>query len=158
MTHADTETGVELLRAAHRHNCLWRCVPDGFAEAVAELRARGVPVGVVSNAEGNLQQILDRLELGTAFDVVLDSALEGVHKPDPEIFLRACQRLGVSPATALYAGDIPDVDVRGASDAGLRAALIDPHDAYPTFDEAPRYRSVVELIHGWLTALGPARR
>jgi HAD superfamily hydrolase (TIGR01549 family) len=133
------------LRREHDRFNLWRHVPDGMREAVAELRGAGMLVGLVSNSEGQLQALLDRLGLGRAFDLVIDSALEGVRKPDPEIFHRACARLGVAPGDALYAGDIPEIDVRGALGAGLQAALVDPYGLYPDFAEAPRFESLPEL-------------
>jgi putative hydrolase of the HAD superfamily len=146
LSDADRTRGLEVLLAAHDRYCLWRTVADGAAVSIAELRAAGVPVGAVSNSEGKLQQILERAELGSAFDIVLDSAIEGVRKPDPEIFMRACARLDVSPQDALYAGDIPEVDVRGAIGAGLQGVLIDPYDAHPDYTEAPRFRSVAALV------------
>ncbi|MBW2528864.1 MAG: HAD-IA family hydrolase [Deltaproteobacteria bacterium] len=152
LTRDDTKRGSELLRTAHDRYCLWRTVADGAAEAIGHLRAAGVPVGAVSNSEGRLQQILDGAGLGSAFDTVLDSALEGVRKPDPEIFLRACRLLDVNPRDALYAGDIPEVDVQGALGAGLQAALIDPYDAHPDYTEAPRFPSVASLAKALVPA------
>ena len=153
LSAADVDSGLELLRVAHDRYCLWRTVADGAAAAIAELRSSGIRVGAVSNSEGQLQRILERAGLGSAFDVVLDSALEGVRKPDPEIFWRACQRIGARPADALYAGDIPEVDIGGARAAGLQAVLIDPYDAHPNYTEAPRFRSVAGLAKTLLTLL-----
>ena len=55
------------------------------------------------------------------FDTVLISDAEGVSKPDPEIFRRALERLGVDAAHACYIGNHPEVDVAGARAAGLKA-------------------------------------
>jgi len=125
---------------------LWRRVPDGLREALTALRERGVHLGVVSNSEGGLAPLLEEVGLGGLFSIVVDSHHEGVAKPDPEIFLRAARRLGVEPARCLYAGDIHEVDVVGARAAGMAAALIDEMDAHPGYSEAPRFRSVVELV------------
>jgi HAD superfamily hydrolase (TIGR01509 family) len=144
-----------VLRAEQDRLNLWRLVPEGVREAVAGLRAAGIPVGLVSNSEGQLGALLERVGLGQAFDVVLDSGIEGVRKPDPEIFLRACSRIGVEPADALYAGDIPEIDVQGAHGAGLRAALVDPYGLYPSFDAAPRFSSVPELASAILALRQP---
>jgi putative hydrolase of the HAD superfamily len=54
-------------------------------------------------------------------DDVLISEREGIRKPDPRIFERAPKRLGVKSAKAWYVGDHPEVDIRGAFDAGLTA-------------------------------------
>ena len=50
------------------------------------------------------------------------------------------------PSRALYAGDIPSVDVDGARAAGLRAALIDPLGFYPQHESSARFASVAELV------------
>ncbi|MBX3275951.1 MAG: HAD family hydrolase [Sandaracinaceae bacterium] len=134
------------LRAAHDELNLWRRVPDDLFGALEAARAMGLRVGIVSNSEGRLPELFAAVGLGDAFDVIVDSAIEGVHKPDPEIFRRALARLGVAPARALYAGDLPAVDVDGALGAGLHAALIDPLGFYPDHARSPRHASVAELV------------
>ena len=132
-------TGVEAARAVectrvlwreHRTFNLWRKVPDGLREAVVALRGRGVPVVVVSNSEGQLQALFDKLGLADTFDHVIDSHHVGVEKPDPRIFTLALERFGVAPAAALHLGDTYATDVVGARAAGLQLALIDPFGHY----------------------------
>jgi HAD superfamily hydrolase (TIGR01509 family) len=53
---------------------------------------------------------------------VLVSAEEGVAKPDPELYLRACHRLGVAPACAGFVDDREE-NVVGARSAGLHAEV-----------------------------------
>ena len=53
--------------------------------------------------------------------IMLISEVEGVRKPDPEIFRRALARCDVEASAAFFVGDHPDVDVGGALQAGLRA-------------------------------------
>ena len=140
----DAERLLPALRAEHDRFNLWRRVPEGLPGAVAAARAAGMRVGVVSNSEGKLPELFARVGLDEAFDLVVDSALEGVRKPDPELFWRACRRLGVAPERCLYAGDLPEVDLAGAARAGMAAVLVDPLDLHP--DVAPRVRSVAELV------------
>jgi putative hydrolase of the HAD superfamily len=90
--------------------------------------------------------VLDRVELSPHFELMLDSQLEGVHKPNPEIFRRALARMGVAPEVALYAGDIPEVDVLGARGAGMAGVLIDAGGHYEGQGEWPRMPSVPALI------------
>jgi putative hydrolase of the HAD superfamily len=137
---------IDPLRAAHDELNLWRRVPDDLPEALALARSLSLRVGVVSNSEGRLDELFRHVGLGDAFEVVVDSAHEGVRKPDPEIFWRATRRMGVDPSAAIYAGDIPSVDVDGALGAGLRAALIDPLEFYPAHARSPRFASVAELV------------
>ena len=58
--------------------------------------------------------------LGQRFDAFVSSAIEGIKKPDPAIYLRACQKLGVSPAACLFMDDDPG-NVAGARQAGMQA-------------------------------------
>jgi putative hydrolase of the HAD superfamily len=58
--------------------------------------------------------------------------VEGVAKPDPQIFERALERLAVAPEQALFVGDSLKQDVYGAQAAGLRAILFDPENLRPT--------------------------
>lgn len=134
----------------HERFNLWRRVPDGLPDMLARARARGIRLGVVSNSEGKLAELFERVGLDGHFELVVDSALEGVRKPDPEIFRRALSRMQVAASAALYAGDIPEVDVVGARAAGVAAVLIDTCDHYPDYADAPRYPSLIAL----LTTLG----
>jgi putative hydrolase of the HAD superfamily len=141
-------TLVAGLHAEHARFNLWRAVPPGTRTALEALRQASFKIGVVSNSEGGIAALLDAVGLDDLFDTVVDSAREGVRKPDPEIFRRACARVGVAPGAALYAGDIPSVDVDGARAAGLQAILIDPFGHYP--EVQPRAASVVEVARSLL--------
>lgn len=143
---AEAEAAAREARRLHDEFNLWRKVPDDLRPALERGRARGLRFGVVSNSEGTIAQLLERVELGGYFEHVLDSAVEGVRKPDPEIFRRALARMQVNGADALYAGDIPRVDVEGARAAGMEAVLIDALDHYPDYTGALRFPSVAALL------------
>jgi putative hydrolase of the HAD superfamily len=61
------------------------------------------------------------VEIAPFFDAILISEAEGLRKPDRRIFELAVSRLGVSPSDSAFVGDHPEIDVRGAQRAGLRA-------------------------------------
>jgi HAD superfamily hydrolase (TIGR01509 family) len=150
IAHASVDALVRRLRAVHDDFNLWRRTPPGLVEAFDRARAAGIRLAIISNSEGKLDDLFARIGLAAYFEAVVDSALEGVRKPDPEIFHRALRRLGIPAAHAFYAGDIPEVDVAGAHAAGMPAALIDPFGFYPP-DAAPlRFDSVVQLIDAWV--------
>lgn len=146
LSAAAAQAATESARACHDAFNLWRRVPDDLVAALARGQAAGLRYGVVSNSEGKLSDLLARVGLLSYFELVVDSAIEGVRKPDPEIFRRALARMGVAASVALYAGDIPHVDVVGARAAGLDAVLIDTLGHYPSYSEAPRFASVAALI------------
>lgn len=110
----------------HRRENLWRAVPGDTLPTLDALRARGYRLGVISNADGRVPTLLRELGLADRFEVILDSHLVGVEKPDPRIFGLALDALDVPAAAAMYVGDFPAVDVAGARAAGLSPVLLDP--------------------------------
>ena len=124
MSRFDLPAAVaETLRQDFRDRFAGECVlfPDALP-TLAALRTAGLALGLITNGSVGMQtRKLECLALPSLFDTVLISDAEGVQKPDPEIFRRALQRLGVDAAQACYVGNHPDVDVAGAKAAGLRA-------------------------------------
>jgi putative hydrolase of the HAD superfamily len=97
---------------------------DRNRELLCELRGLGLGLGIVSNFPGNLEIVCREFGLTGLLDVLIDSTVEGVSKPDPRIFSLAAERLGVSPASSLVVGDAIERDVLPARVAGFRTALI----------------------------------
>jgi len=139
-----TDAALEELQAYHGVHNLWELVLDDVVPALERLRARVPRLVVVSNANGRLHTVMERLGLARFFDVMLDSHLEGVEKPDPRLFELALERAGGRPETTLHVGDFYWIDVKGARAAGLRAVLLDSAGLYPEAD-CPRIRSLGEL-------------
>lgn len=95
----------------------WKIFPDAFPciEALFPLK-----LGLISNGWGRQQR--EKLEidgLHKKFEIIVISSEVGMAKPDPQIFRMACAALGVSPAEAIYVGDLYDLDVQGPLQAGL---------------------------------------
>jgi putative hydrolase of the HAD superfamily len=101
----------------------WEVYPEVPAVLDA-LRAGGVRVGVISNWDTRLPELLRQLDLARRFDALVYSSAVGVEKPDSRIFRRALRELGVEAGAALHVGDNPLEDVEGALAAGLRALLL----------------------------------
>jgi putative hydrolase of the HAD superfamily len=140
-----TAAALERLHRYHAASNLWEYVPADVPPALDALRARGLTLVVVSNANGTLRAHMNRLGLTEKFDHVLDSADEGVEKPDPRFFEIALQRSGANKETTIHVGDLYYVDVIGARSAGLRGVLLDEADLRPDAD-CPRVRSLEELV------------
>ncbi|SCL21246.1 putative hydrolase of the HAD superfamily [Micromonospora rhizosphaerae] len=87
---------------------------------IRQVRAAGVRVGLGTNATDLLDADLASLGLTDEFDVVVNSAVVGVHKPAPEYFQAACEALETSPSRVLFVDD-EDRAVSGARAAGLSA-------------------------------------
>ncbi len=140
----ETDAALAELRAYHERHNLWESVPPEVPPALRRFQARGLRLAVVSNANGTVRAVLERLGLAPFFHAVLDSQEEGVEKPDPRIFQIALERCGAQPATTLHVGDFYHVDVQGARAAGLRAVLLDAAGLYTDHD-CPRVPSLTAL-------------
>jgi len=106
-----------------RHN-LWRRPIPGMIELARELGRRGARVGVLSNSEGGLAELLAEIGVADAFEVIVDSGRLGFEKPDRRIFDHALAALGgASSDTAppIHIGDSWTADIAGARAAGWRA-------------------------------------
>jgi HAD superfamily hydrolase (TIGR01509 family) len=140
-----TAAALAELHTYHQTHNLWETVPDEVRPSLQALRALGLRLVVLSNANGTLHRAFDRLGLTSAFDVIFDSYNEGVEKPDPRFFHIALERSGADAATTMHVGDLYHVDVAGARAAGLTPALLDVGDLYPECD-CLRVRSLTELV------------
>jgi HAD superfamily hydrolase (TIGR01549 family) len=141
-----TDAALETLRLYHSQSNLWEGVLPGVPEALADIRERVDRMIVISNANGKLHVLLDRVGLSGFFDVIVDSFVEGVEKPDPRLFEIALGRAGARADEALHVGDIYHVDVAGARAAGMVPLLLDPCDLYTDAD-CERVRALSELVH-----------
>jgi len=100
---------------------------DDVPDALAELRAAGHRLVVVSNWDVSLHEMLRETGLDALVDGALSSAEAGARKPAPEIFRSALALAGARPAgarRALHVGDSLELDVAGALGAGLDAVLV----------------------------------
>jgi putative hydrolase of the HAD superfamily len=139
-----TDAALVELNAYHQQSNLWEFMPDQVRPGLAALRARGLRLVVVSNANGRLHHLFERIGLLDAFDYVFDSHHEGVEKPDPRYFDIAMARSGASAAGTIHVGDLYHVDVVGARAAGITPVLFDVADLYPDAD-CLRVHSLTEL-------------
>jgi HAD superfamily hydrolase (TIGR01662 family) len=148
---AGTDAALAELRDYHQRENLWEHVEPDVEPALAALRARGLRLVVVSNANGRLRHLFDRLALTRWFDHLLDSHEWGVEKPDPRLFQLALEQAQADPGRTVHVGDLYHVDVMGARRAGLRdAVLFDQAGLYPGVD-CPRVGSLGALV-GWIDA------
>jgi HAD superfamily hydrolase (TIGR01509 family) len=132
---------------------LWEQPVDGAAEALDRLRAAGVRTGVVSNADGRIAEALARAGLADRVDVIVDSTVVGVHKPDPAIFTHALEPLGLDAERTWYLGDTVAYDAAAADAAGLTSWVVD-HRRLHTVAHPRRVASLTEFADAVLAARG----
>jgi putative hydrolase of the HAD superfamily len=119
---------------------------DDVRPALDELAGRGVTLGVVSNFEPWLEEVLALQGVDHLFAAVAISGKLGVAKPDPAIFRWAIQEAGADPAATVHVGDQLVNDVAAARAVGLTPVLIDRFDRHPGPNGAHR----VETLHGFV--------
>jgi putative hydrolase of the HAD superfamily len=120
---------------------LWRWPSPETLVALGRLAAAGIPMGVVSNASGQVEGSLNRsvCQVGrgafTAMRCIVDSQVVGVEKPDARIFDFALPHFAefVSERIA-YVGDSVAMDIVSSRVAGLHSILIDPYNDHDGAD------------------------
>jgi putative hydrolase of the HAD superfamily len=118
---------------------------DDARPTLARLRSAGYTLGVISNWEQWLGQLMLHLEIASYFDVTIVSGVAGFEKPDPRIFLRALADTGVGPEAAAHVGDSPHDDVEGARRVGMLGVLLDRSDRFaPVIPKGGETNSVTD--------------
>jgi putative hydrolase of the HAD superfamily len=141
-----------VMDALWQRSSLWTQPLPWAAEGLAAIAAAGVPIVIVSNADGSVAQMLAIAGLcqvgpgpGTELLAVIDSGAVGVAKPDPAIFELALAAAGTTADRAIHVGDAYQYDVRGARAAGIEPVLVDPlglrHDV-----DCRRVASLIEVV------------
>ena len=126
-----------------RNSANWDQILPGTCDRLRQI-GRHYRIGVISNADGKIEDVLRRCEIADCFLSITDSGLVGYEKPHSEIFRQALQTLNVRPEESLYVGDMYSVDYVGATGAGMHAVLMDVPGAYVD-KNVPRVESLEEL-------------
>ncbi len=131
---------------------VWTRIIPGSRDALVAIKATGVKLAVVSNADGSVQAQLAADGIcqmgpgpGVEMDAILDSSVVKVAKPDPRIFEIALEHLGgIDPSRAIHVGDTPAADCTGAQAANITPILIDPYNDHEDF-QGLRTKSLQEV-------------
>ncbi len=119
--------------------------------AVDALSAAGYRLGLISNFEEWLEEMLVELDIGHVFDVTVISGVAGVEKPDPAIYRRALELTGVDAGRCVHVGDSPKLDVEPASQVGMKTLLLDRYDRYgaTSYRRISTLAELPEVLDGW---------
>jgi epoxide hydrolase-like predicted phosphatase len=92
---------------------------EEMVDAVRRVRSAGTPTCLVSNS-----WVMDHYteEIRALFDAVVISAEVGLHKPQPEIYLLAAERVGARPENCVFVDDLRE-NCKGAEAVGMTAIL-----------------------------------
>ncbi|MFG2604962.1 HAD family hydrolase [Streptomyces sp. NPDC048514] len=126
---SDAEADAWFQRYVGHYEAAWSLFPDVLP--ALEALAASHRHAVLSNSSLTVQdRKLRTLGLFDRFETVLCAAELGVSKPEAGAFLAACEALGLPPHEVAYVGDHPEIDGRGAAEAGLLSVWIDRGAAY----------------------------
>ena len=129
-------------------------VPKESIELLEALKERGIKIGLITNTFSDEMKCIKACSLYPYFDVALISYEQGIMKPDPEMFKRMTDRLGVEPGECLYIGDGGSRELYGARDAGMHPLqctwfferMFEPHVTCPILDEFEHVNTRLEVL------------
>jgi putative hydrolase of the HAD superfamily len=99
---------------------------EGAVETLDALARRGLKRGLISVCSSDVSDAWEDFELAGHLDDAVLSCDVGLSKPDPRIYLLACERLGVEPRECLFVGDGANDELAGAERVGMQAVCILP--------------------------------
>lgn len=148
-THLLAELGIhddtlhDELTNNTRISANWCICPEG-TRGILNRMGQQYKIGVISNADGRISEVLASTGICDCFRTVTDSGLVGYEKPHPAIFQAALRELGAQASESLYVGDGYSIDYLGATNAGMQAILLDVSGAYRDTEHA-RVESLQQL-------------
>ncbi|HEY7184438.1 MAG TPA: HAD-IA family hydrolase [Blastocatellia bacterium] len=123
----------------------WRVYADA-EPALEDLKRRGLKLGVISNFDSRLYDVLRACNLDRFFDSVHVSTRVGAAKPDAAIFQAALSHHAVEARRAWHVGDSLREDFEGAAAAGLNAILLDRDNSFAENAPAPRITTLEQIV------------
>ena len=104
------------------------------------------PMVLVSNFYGNIATVLQEFKLDGIFDTIIESAVVGVRKPDPQIFTLGVEALGMQPDEVVVVGDSMDKDIIPAGKAGCHTVWFKGEGwTNDPVDESPAGKVITDL-------------
>jgi putative hydrolase of the HAD superfamily len=126
----------------------------GALETITELRDRRLRIGLITVCSDDVVALWPQTAFHGLFDSEVFSCSVGLRKPDPRIYLLACEQLGVEPKEAMFVGDGANDELAGAERVGMTAVLLERSDEEQEWP-GRRIRSLPELLA--LVELGEGR-
>lgn len=123
----------------------WELYPEAI-ETLRALRERGLKLAVVSNFDSRLRNILEGLGAASWFDGIFISSAVGYAKPDRRIFDFVIKSRQLIATNVLHVGDSVTNDIGGATNAGVKAILVDRKGAHEG-DTISRVASLKEIFN-----------
>ncbi len=120
---------------------------DDVIPAMEELKRRDLVMGVISNVDKDITQLMDELGVSQFLTTAVTSQETGFTKPHREIFLEALRRVELAPEDVIFVGDQYQIDVLGSSAVGMKAVLLDRGGFSEAPAECPRVKNLFQLTN-----------
>lgn len=127
---------------------------DDALPVLEELAGRGYRLGLISNFEEWLAEMLVELKVGDLFETKTISGIAGVEKPDIRIYQIALETAGVDAGKTVHVGDSLVLDVEPATAVGMKAVLLDragrvPEASVPKISSLEELPALVANLSAW---------
>lgn len=103
--------------------CVWRIFPE-VTSVLQQLHDQKMKMGIVSNWDSRLRDLIDQMPMKQYFDTIVISAFAGYAKPDSRIFEIALKEMNLEPEEVVYVGDDLFFDYQGARNAGILPVIV----------------------------------
>lgn len=123
----------------------WQAYAD-VVPALTALRRRGLHIGVLSNFDHSLKDILVTIGIHDLFDTVLYASALGAYKPDPAAFTAMADATGIALPSILYVGDIWDNDIAPCGPLQIPCLWLCRNGPMPVPGTVPSLRGVITTL------------
>lgn len=98
-------------------------------KTITQLRKHGLKIGLISDCSSEIPVLWNETPFAPLFDATIFSCTACMRKPDPRLYVLACQQLSVDPTRCLYVGDGGGHELSGALKSGMHPVMIRaPHE------------------------------
>lgn len=133
----------------------WTLFPE-TVPVLEALKSRGYKLGIISNFDSRVYDVMERLGIYNYFDTFVISSEAGYAKPSHAIFLTALEKAGASSGESIHVGDDLKNDFHGPRALGIRAILLDREGEYASLDRMDRINDLTG-IESCLNGSGASR-
>ncbi len=154
-----SEDAVQKIMGKRREvlNDTFSMIPEESDILLQSLRDKRIKTGLISNCFSDEAEFIRNCRLYSLLDTVMLSYEQGIRKPDPAIYLRTAEKLGVKPEECLYVGDGGSNELFTAKEVGMksiqalwfRPIMFEPHipsPVYQEFQHAETQEDIIQLI------------
>ncbi len=152
----EDEDKVKLVANKRREalNDTFSAIPEDSIKLLEELKKRGIKIGLITNTFSDERDFIRKSPLFPFFDVALISFEQGLCKPDPELYKKMTEQLGVYADECLYVGDGGSKELYAAREAGMHPVqctwfhemAFEPHIPCPILDEFPHAVKQADIL------------